>query len=252
MKERAAIRVLIVDDEAPARKKLLHYVESDQRFCVAGQAKNGQEAINKISDLQPSLLLLDVQTPGMSGFDVLRLMDAGGPAIIFTTAYDEYAVQAFEVSAIDYLLKPISEKRLQKALDKVINLFEANWDEKIDNVLQKLKHKEHAKILAVRHLRRIRLLNVEDISHIVSEHRLINVYNHEDERFWTNENLSQIESRLNPEYFMRIHRGAIINLSAQFEIEPWDSGRLKLHYENGKELVVSRDHASNLRERLGF
>ncbi len=252
MKERTAIRVLIVDDEAAARKKLLHYIESDKRFCVVGQAKNGQEAINKISELQPNLLLLDIQMPGMSGFDVLRLMDVGSPAIIFTTAYDEYAVKAFEVSAIDYLLKPISAQRLQKALDKVIHLFQVNWDEKIDSVLQKLKHKDYAKILAVRHLRRISLLNVEDISHIVSEHRLINVYNHEDERFWTNENLSQIESRLNPDYFMRIHRGAIINLSAKFEIEPWDSGRLKLHFKNDKELVVSRDHASNLQERLGF
>jgi len=246
------IKVLIVDDEAPARAKLQQYVEKDKRFIVVGQAKNGQEALNKISELQPQLILLDIQMPGMTGFDVLRLIETGSPAIIFTTAYDEYAVQAFEVSAIDYLLKPISEQRLQQALNKVIPLAQSNWDEKIDDVLTNVAHKEYAKRLAVRHLNRVSLINTEDIAYIVSEHRLITIYNHDNERFWTNENLSQLETRLDPEYFMRIRRGAIINLSAQFEMETWDSGRLKVHFKSGRELIVSREHASNLRERLEF
>jgi DNA-binding LytR/AlgR family response regulator len=246
------LRVLIVDDEAPARRKLHSYLENDERFIVVGEAKNGREALTYISKLQPEILLLDIQMPGMTVVDVLRLMDAGSPAIIFTTAFDEYAVQAFEVSAIDYLLKPISQQRFQLALDKVITLFQLNWDEKIAQVLQKLQYKEYTKRIAVRQHKLVTLLNTEDISHIVSEHRLINVYTHDDERDWTIENLSQLAARLDPECFVRIHRSSIINLSAKFEIEPWDSGRLKLHLNNGKELMVSREHANNLRQRLGF
>jgi len=246
------IKILIVDDEAPARNKLQSYLENDERFLVVAQAKNGIEALDKISTLKPELILLDIQMPGMTGFDVLRLMDSGCPAIIFTTAYDEYAVQAFEVSALDYLLKPISESRLKQALNKVIDLSKLNWDKKVDTVLEQLQHNEYAKRLAVRHLRKISLLNTEEISYIVSEHRLINVYNHQDERYWTNENLTQLESRLDPEFFIRIHRGAIINLSSNFEIEPLDSGRLKLIFKLGRELFVSREHTIKLRKHLGF
>ena len=198
------IKILIVDDEAPARTKLSLFVETDKRFLVVGEAKNGQEALEKIVTLTPDLLLLDIQMPGMTGFDVLRLMGDNSPAIIFTTAYDEYAVQAFEVSAIDYLLKPISEHRLQQALEKMINLSAINWDERVSKVLQTLKHKQYAKKLAVKHMQRVSLLNVDKINFIVSEHRLINIYNNNNEKFWTNENLTQLEARLDPNDFMRI------------------------------------------------
>jgi len=246
------IKVLIIDDEMPARQKLQIFVENDPRFTVIGQAKNGQEALDKISELKPDLLLLDIQMPGMTGFDVLRLMDKSSPAIIFTTAYDEYAVQAFEVSAIDYLLKPISKQRLQQALEKVTSLPTPNWDKRITQVLTELEHKEYIKTLPVRHLQRVSLLKVEEISFIISEHRLINVYNNNNQRFWTNENLTQLESRLNPEQFIRIHRNAIINLNANFEIQTWDSGRLKLHFTDDRELIVSREYAKKLRVHLNF
>ena len=252
MKPIAVINVLIIDDEMPARQKLQLFVENDPRFKVVGQAKNGQEALDKITKLQPDLLLLDIQMPGMTGFDVLRLMDQSSPAIIFTTAYDEYAVQAFEVSAIDYLLKPISEQRLQLALDKVAKLTTVDWNDKVSEILAKLKHKKHITTLAVRHLQRVSLLKAEEINFIISEHRLINVYNKEGQRFWTNENLTQLEDRLNPDMFMRVHRNAIINLTANFEIQTWDSGRLKLHFKDDKELIVSREYAKKLREQLNF
>jgi len=246
------INVLIIDDEMPARQKLQNFVESDQRFKVIGQAKNGKEALNKITELQPDLLLLDIQMPGMTGFDVLRLMDKSSPAIIFTTAYDEYAVQAFEVSAVDYLLKPISEQRLQQALNKVTKHTSVNWDDKVNNVLNQLQHKRYIKTLAVRHLQRVSLLKLEDICFIISEHRLINVYNNENQRYWTNENLTQLESRLDPELFMRIHRNAIINLAANFEIQTWDSGRLKLHFKDKQTLIVSREYAKKLKRHFDF
>jgi len=246
------IKVLIVDDEAPAREKINRYVCIDPRFDVVGEAKNGKEAIEKISQLQPQLLLLDIQMPGMTGFDVLRLMDAGKPAVIFITAYDDYAVQAFEVSAVDYLLKPISEDRLQQALNKVLTLTQQNWDEQIVRVLLNLKQKQYIHRLAVRHARKIQIINVDEILYIHSEHRLINIYNDNNQRFWTNENLSQLEKRLDPDCFMRVHRSTIINLAAKFEIETWDSGRLRLHFANEKVVVASREYAAHLRSLFEF
>jgi len=246
------ISVLIIDDEAPARKKLSLFVDNDKRFSVVGEAVNGQDALEKIIQLTPDLLLLDIQMPGMTGFDVLRLMTENSPAIIFTTAYDEYAVQAFDVSAVDYLLKPISQQRFEQALNKVIELTSTNWNEKVAQVLRALKHKQHAKKLAVRHLQKVSLLNVEDVDFIVSEHRLINIYSNKQQKFWTNENLTQLEARLNPNDFMRIHRGAIVNLHAKFEIQTWDSGRYKLHFSDDRTLIVSREYAKKLREVVGF
>ncbi len=246
------IKILIVDDEKPARAKLRHYVATDNRFTVVGEAKDGQQAIDKISKLHPQLILLDIQMPGMTGFDVLRLMDAGSPAVIFTTAYDEYAVKAFDVSAVDYLLKPINESRLQQALDKVSNLMPQDWDKKVADVLLNLEAKDYIQRLAVRRGQRSKMLNTEDIRLIHSEHRLINIYNHQGERHWTNEKLSQLENRLNPQSFMRIHRSSIVNLAAKFEIETWDSGRLRLHFSESQVVVVSRENAARLKKTLQF
>jgi two-component system LytT family response regulator len=215
-----------------------------------------------------SLFLLDIQMPGMTGFDVLRLLDGPSPAVIFTTAYDHYAVQAFEVSAIDYLLKPIAQARLTQALDKVILLGEkkepTDWNDKIETVLDKLVHPEYAKRLAVKHLERVHLLDCQQIRYIVSEHRLVTIYAQDGQKYWTNENLSQLAGRLDPDKFMRIHRSAIIFLEANFEVESFNSGRLKLHFLAGNNdgsaqgnsedqtLVVSRENVAGLRVRLGF
>ncbi|WP_444993827.1 LytR/AlgR family response regulator transcription factor [Aliikangiella sp. IMCC44359] len=248
MKEK--ISVLIVDDEAAAREKLQRYVDLDNRFDVIGQAGNGQEAIDKITRFQPEVLLLDIQMPGMSGFDVLRLKDGSNTAVIFTTAYDEYAVKAFEVSAVDYILKPISESRLKQALDKVSKHLKLNWNEKINSVLDNLPQKNYIQQIAVRQAKRIKLLKIEDINFIRSEHRLINIYSADGERFWTNESLTQLESRLDPKRFMRVHRSSLVNLDADFDIEIWDSGRLKIHFSDGNHLVVSRENAERLRDRL--
>ncbi len=244
------ISVLIVDDEAPAREKLRRYLEKSPQFEVIAEARNGQEALDNIYLYKPQLILLDIQMPGMTGFDVLRLMDTNNSAIIFTTAYDEYAVKAFEVSALDYLLKPIGEQRFHQALDKVLLLMQENWHEKVTNVLQHLTPKNFISRLPVRSGKRTKILNVKDISFIRSEYRLVNVYNHLGEKHWINESLTQLESRLDPKFFMRVHRNCIINLTAQFEIAVWNSGRLKLYFSFEKEAVVSREYAISLKEKF--
>jgi|TARA_Y100000310_G_scaffold35292_1_gene33365 DNA-binding LytR/AlgR family response regulator len=243
----SAMKVLVVDDEAPARRQLIRYLSSDDRFQVVGQAADGPDAVLQIQELKPDLLLLDIQMPAMSGFDVLRIVEPPYPAVIFATAYDQYAVQAFEVSAVDYLLKPISESRLKIALDRAVE----GQGGDVKNLLDRLQQPGYITRLAVRHLKRVKLLQVEDIAYINSQHRVVHVFDKQQNRYWTNETLDQLMRRLDPEFFFRIHRSSVINLSADFELEPWDDGRLKVHFP-GVTLTVARDPATRLRKRLQF
>ncbi len=246
------VTVLIVDDEAPAREKLKRYIAELDLFKVVGEAKNGQEALDHIHLLDPQIILLDIQMPGMSGFDVLRLMNVQNAAVIFTTAFDNYAIKAFEVSAIDYLLKPISFTRLEQALVKASKHLKHNWQDKINHVLMNLASENFIQRLPVRQGQRIQMINTKDICLIRSEHRLINIYTHSGQKYWTNESLMQLEKRLEPQHFFRIHRNSIVNLSSKFEIENFNSGRLKLHFDCKVEGLVSREYSSAFKERLGL
>lgn len=248
-----SVSALIVDDESAARSRLKILLAKDKRINVLGEAEDGPSAVQAIRHYKPQLVFLDIQMPAMNGFDVLRLLPPEQmPAVVFVTAFDEYAVKAFDVAAIDYLLKPFDEERLRGAVDKVIASLASAWDKTVVDILDRLENKDYCQQIPVHHLKRIRLLNVMDISHIVSEHRLINLYDNKGQRYWTNETLEQLEKRLDPAVFFRIHRSSLINLQGTFEIEAWDDGRLRLHYLNGTILVVARGPAKELRGLLSI
>lgn len=245
------ISVLIIDDEEPARSQMQRYLSNDQRFTVMGEAENGPRALELISDLKPDLLLLDIQMPGMTGFDVLRLLEGQHPSVIFITAFDQYAIKAFDVCALDYILKPVSEERFQQALEKMIALGKQDWQSKVEQALDQVaEESNYIQRLPVRHLKKVHLLAVNEISHIVSENRLVHVYDTQGRRFWTGETLTQLEARLNPNSFMRIHRSSIINVATELQIEPWEDGRLRVHLGNETTLVVSRAQANRLKTLL--
>ena len=247
------ISTLIVDDELAARQSLRRGLEADSRIDVVGEAEDGPSAVALIEEKKPQLVLLDIQMPVMSGFDVLRVLEPESiPAVIFVTAHDEYAIAAFEVAAVDYLLKPFGEDRLREAIDKVVVRIAGPWPSTIQEVLGSLSSAEYVRQLPVHARKRIRLLDVDSISHIVSEDRIIRVYDEEGQRYWTNETLDQLQSRLDPEQFFRIHRSSLVNLRGEFEIEPWEDGRLRLHLKGGKTLTVARERAKLLRQRIGF
>jgi two-component system LytT family response regulator len=247
------VSTIIIDDEAAARSRLRQFVSADARLQLVDEASNGLEAIEKIEAQQPQLIFLDIQMPGMDGFDVLRQLSTEHmPAVIFVTAYDQYALQAFDVSAVDYLLKPYSEGRLAEAVARVIAKIDRQSSNEIDQMLEQLPAKQYAHQLPVRINKRIKLLNVDEISRIVSEHRLINVYDRAGKRYWTNETLDQLNKRLDPSIFMRIHRSSLVNLQAGIEVEPWDDGRLKIHFLDGEVLIAAREPAKELRGRLGL
>ncbi len=237
------ISVLIVDDEFAARQRIKKLVKVQPNFELLGEAGDGPTAVEKIEALCPDLVFLDVQMPAMNGFEVLRqLSDEDMPAVVFVTA--------FEVSAIDYLLKPVSAERFQQGIKRIDKLMDSS-----PNALQNLLDMEnqgYVKQLPVRFLKRVKLLNVDDISHIISEHRLVNVYSRSGERFWTNETLDRLQDRLDPSQFCRTHRSSILNLSAEFELEYWEDGRLKVHFPSGDFLTVARDPAKEIRSRLDF
>lgn len=246
------IQLLIVDDEAPAREKLRRYVAQCPRFNVVAEAKNGQEALDAMRQFAPQIILLDIQMPGMTGFDVLRLLDNQNVAVIFTTAFDHYAIQAFEVSAVDYLLKPINFTRLEQALVKASKHLSLNWPEKINQLLQQVAGGDFIQRLPVRQGQHIKILAVQDICFIRSEHRLIHIYDHSGHKYWTNESLTQLEKRLDPHCFRRIHRNSMVNLTAKFAIKSYHSGRLKLLFDFAEEGVVSREHVSAFKAHFGF
>ena len=243
----AKLKLLIVDDEAPARKKLARQLLQHPSVQVIGEARDGVEALTLVDELKPDVVMLDIQMPGMTGFDVIRLMDRPQPKVIFVTAYDEYATRAFDVAAIDYLLKPVSDARLNLAIKRI---READPD--AATVLDVLEHPGYAKRLAVRHLKRVKLVQVLDINYITSEHRVVYVFDKSGNKHWTNETLDQLSRRLDPEQFFRIHRSSIINLAASFEMEPWEDGRLKVHFDDDTMLMVAREPAIELRKLLGF
>jgi len=225
VKARLSVKIttLIIDDERAARNNLRRGLEDNPLIELAGEAEDGPSAVALIEEKNPQLILLDIQMPAMDGFDVLRaLAPECPPAVIFVTAYDEYAIEAFEVSAVDYLLKPFSEERLREAIDKVATRIEGPWSTTIQGLLRSLPNTEYVRQLPVHAQKRIILLDVDSISHIVSEQRVIYIYDQEGNGYWTNETLDQLQKRLDPEQFFRIHRSSLINLKSQFEIEPWD------------------------------
>jgi DNA-binding LytR/AlgR family response regulator len=246
------LKLLIVDDEEPARKKLNRQLSDINQVEIIGEARDGPEALRLIEEKQPDVVMLDIQMPGMSGFDVVRLMQEPHPQVIFVTAYDEHAIRAFEVAAVDYLLKPVSNSRLLQALDKVKFDKVKTSRHKATEILDVLEPAEFAQRLAVRHLKRVKLVQVSDICYVTSEHRVVYVVDKSGEKNWTNETLDQLMRRLDPEQFFRIHRSSIINLSASFEIEPWEDGRLKIHFPDGSELIAAREPALALRKLLSF
>ena len=279
------LRTLIVDDEAPARQRLEHLlaplVEQD-RVEIVGQAADGVEAINVLEDPEAptvDLLLLDIRMPEMSGFDLIGKLDPENrPAVIFTTAYDHYALRAFEANAVDYLLKPIKQERLSesvarveqrqqskqavsgKRLQKLLDWVDAQQSEDADGVSSPESDDEYARQISVSFRERIRLIPTDQVVAIEIHEGITRLFVNEAEDETTGEQelhqhvidytLDTLEESLDPNEFMRVHRSAIVRLDCIEEMVPWRSGRYKLLLTGGHEVIASRDRSRQLRDRL--
>lgn len=249
-----ALKVLVVDDEAPARHELSYLLNSLPDVEVVAQASSGPDALKLFLVLEPRVVFLDIQMPGMDGFAVARKLhdlEVQRPFIIFTTAYDQYAVRAFEVNAVDYLLKPITEQRLTEAILRVKDRLAQ--DEPISRCpasvqsspcwIQKIPVEKGGRTL---------LIDPADITFVVCRHKETFVNTPAGE-FLTRLTLHELESRLRPPFF-RIHKGFIVNLQLVAEVIPWFQGNYFLVLRDGKgsRVPVGRNKIKEVKDLLGL
>jgi two-component system, LytTR family, response regulator len=231
------IKVVIIDDEILARNLLEH-----DNFSLIAECKNGIEAIGVINALQPDLIFLDIQMPGKTGFDVLQEIDFF-PKIIFSTAYDSFALQAFEVNAIDYLLKPYTKVRFENALSKI--KIEASYkSENIINLLDSIPTKTYSKTVLVQKGTKLRSILADDIIFLEALDDYAMIYT-KDDSFLANKGLGAIHCKLNPELFIRVHRSFVVSINHIAEINK-DIGGYQIVTTTDKKINVSRTYTDEI------
>jgi two-component system LytT family response regulator len=250
-------RSIIVDDEKSSRTSLKKLLKAYPQIEIIDEAADGVDAVEKIEAAKPDLIFLDIQMPGLNGFDVLRTLSVNPtPKVVFVTAYDQYAVKAFEVNAIDYLLKPIDESRLRLTIGKIIESGRAKEEEyeRIRKLLHQLdKTKVSPPHLPLRRGKKIILMSPAEIHFLKSEQGVTIVVTQTGE-YWTSYSLAEMEGMLDDQIFFRTHRSAIINLNKIKEIVPAQSGVFDVYLNDPAKtcLPLSRDRARVLRERYNF
>ena len=236
------MKALIIDDTRLARQELVFLLTDQEDIEIVGEAQNSEEAELLIKQFQPDLLFLDIQMPGRTGFDLLESLDEV-PHVIFTTAYSEYAMKAFEVNALDYLKKPIIKERLKTALDKVRErMSEKNEDRKMLTANSQVFVKDGERCWFVA-LKDVRILEIWD--------NYTRIY-FQDEKPMIPRTLNYMESRLDPETFFRANRQQIVNLTWIERIEPWFSGSIRLFLKDGSEVEVSRRQTAKFKQLMSF
>ncbi|HEX8367391.1 MAG TPA: LytTR family DNA-binding domain-containing protein [Pyrinomonadaceae bacterium] len=246
-----SIRTIIVDDVDLARERIKILLD-DAEIEIAGECANGREAIEAIRNLQPDLVFLDVQMPQIGGFDVIETIGVEKmPAVIFVTAYDEFALRAFEINAVDYLLKPFDEERLKKAVERAKREIQrkepANEiEERLRRLLKEVKSEpKYLKRIPVKSSRGTTLVLTEEIDWINSAGHYLEIHAG-SETHLIRERLSQIEQRLDPETFVRVHRSIIVNLDRIKSLHPLFNGDHLIILQNGRELNLSRTYHEKL------
>ena len=280
-----ALRVLVVDDEAPARKRLTDLIEKTDGVTLVEACADGRTAIEQLLRNAPDLVFLDVQMPEIDGIEVVRLVGPDRmPAVIFVTAYDQYALKAFELAAVDYLLKPFSDDRFEQAVERAREQirhrsFEALSEQMMD-VLHSVGRVEESEEeasqpqasmgeedaddtppesaetallerIAVQRRKEIELVPVDDVLYFEAEGSYVTV--HTDERtHLIRERMKVLDARLPPDQFCRVHRSTIVNLAHVEALEPTDPGDIVARLRTGKRLRVSRSRRKELERRLGL
>lgn len=256
------LRVLVVDDEPLARQRIRDLLEEEENVRVIGECADGEEAVEQILTERPDVVFLDVQMPEMTGFDVLaEVGEASMPAVVFVTAYDEYALRAFDAHALDYLMKPFHRSRFQKALERVRERVAARSprpaepaapvDDRLRALLTELGPRtRYLKRLVVRIGGRILFVNAGDVDWIDADGNYARL--HVGPRsYLLRETMSHLEAQLDPEQFIRIHRSTIVNLDRIQEIQPLFKGNYVVILRDGTKLNTTRGYRENLHALIG-
>jgi two-component system LytT family response regulator len=253
------LRVIIADDERPAREFLKVVLREFEETEVVGEAENGAEAIEIIKQVKPDLALLDLQMPEISGLEAVKLLRKSQmPLVAFVTAFDEFAVQAFEVNAIDYLLKPVEKARLGETLQRTRERLEQDdWREKeADNlrnateVYDAATRAEFLERIPVKKREEIFLVPVSEIASIVADGELLHVTTDKNQKYTINFRLKDLEMRLEPNKFIRLSRGALVNLEMITRVAPMPGGTYSVALKNGQRVASSRLQSKILRSKI--
>ena len=244
------MKVLIVDDEAPARDRLRQLLEDDPNHTVVGEAGNGQQAIEAASELRPDVVLLDIRMPGLNGIEAAHHLNSfdSPPAVVFTTAYDEYAIQAFEANAIGYVLKPVRRERLEKALQQAARV----GSRAINEVASKSGLASARTHVCARVQNELRLIALRDIFYFAADQKYVRVYHGGGENL-IDDSLKSLETEF-PESLVRIHRGALVSLHQVESLKKTADGKTRIALRGSDaasdQLIISRRHLADVKRRL--
>ncbi len=248
------IQALIVDDEPLARKKIRMLLEREADIAIIGECANGQKAVAAIQEEEPDLLFLDVQMPGLDGFGVLQtIAPEQWPVTIFVTAYEQHALRAFEVHALDYLLKPFDQARFQTALQRARMQLQrtAAFNQQLLALLKDLKpDPKPLERLAIKTAGRVYFVTTAEIDWIEAADNYVRLHTGHESHL-VRETMNALETKLDPARFVRIHRSTIINLERIKELKPWFHGEYIVILRDGTQLTLSRRHRDRLNGLLG-
>jgi two-component system LytT family response regulator len=256
MTNETGIRTMIVDDEPLGRTVIREMLRGDGEIEIIGEYASGHEAIDAILRERPNLVFLDVQMPEVDGFDVLAAVESQQmPMVIFVTAYDQHAVRAFEVHAVDYLLKPFDRERFEKALQRAkAHLRHARRSEVNDRILALLEEQKartkYLERLVIKTSGRVFFLKTDEIDWIEAEGNYVCLHVRK-ESYLLRETISSLETQLDPQKFPRIHRSQIVNIDRIRELRPWSHGEYHVLLHDGTELTLSRSYRERLHALLG-
>ena len=257
------MRVVVVDDEQLARDELCFQLGKLGDTEIVAQASNGLEAIAAVERHDPDVVFLDIQMPGLTGFEVARRLlerPEDAPAVIFITAFDQHAIEAFEVNAVDYLLKPVDAARLEQAIQRARRRLDADrppsngaLNDQLERIVKMMSGRPaHREQVAVRVGERFLLVQADDIIYASVAEESINIVTGQVAGTSNFRTLDDLQARLDPEVFWRVHRSHLVNINKIKEIVPWFSRNyiLRMKDAKGTEIPVSRSHTKRLREYL--
>ena len=247
------LRAFLVDDEELALDRLSRLVQETGRVEIAGAGSNPVEAIGQIDALRPDLLFLDIEMPELNGFQMLGRLHAE-PLVVFTTAYDQYALEAFGVNSIDYLLKPVAAEQLERVLNKIERLrggLEPRPD--LRALLEKLAQPQYPSRVASRTGERIEFVDLARVTHFFSSDKMTFAAT-PHKNYPVDHTIQELEEKLDPRRWVRVHRSALVNTAFVQELHPWFAGRaiVRLKDERRTEITVARNRLKTLRERLAM
>ena len=250
------IRTLIVDDEPLARERVKRFLRDEKDVSIIGECGNGADAVKAIRSERPDLVFLDIQMPEKNGFEVIRSLDGKQlPTVVFVTAYDQYALQAFDVHALDYLLKPFNRDRFQRAVDRAREQIDdrrrGDLDERLTSLIENLKtDKKYLDRLVVKTVGRVFFLKTDEIDWIEAAGNYVRLHVGRESHM-IRETMNGIETKLDPAKFIRIHRSTVVHIDRIKELHPMFSGDYAVMLRDGTELALSRNYRERFLELFG-